>query len=156
MHGRFYRCGAWLWIVTGVVHTTADVLMRLFPSAAKAPVRTALRALPFDLLGMRSDYYRLTTGFSLAMGTAIALAGVLFLVIAGLVGETAERARPACWIGLVASVGLLALMVTVLQLPPPIITFALASLAFAAALVAPTRVSVSRSEQGQAVKKDPA
>ena len=145
MSFRFYRIGAWLWIITGVVHNTGQLLARLFPSAANEPVRAALRDLPFELLGMRSDYYRLITGFSLAMGTSIALVGVLFLLIARLVADTADRARPACFVGLAASVGLFALSVTVLQLPPPIVTFALASLAFAAALFAPTRVSISRT-----------
>ena len=145
MNFRFYRIGAWLWIITGVVHNTADVVSRLFPSAAEEPVSTALRNLPFELLGMRSDYYRLTTGFSLAMGTSIVLAGVLFLLIARLTVDTADRARPACFIGLAASVCLLALTVTVLQLPPPIVTFALASLAFAAALFTPTRVGISHA-----------
>jgi hypothetical protein len=79
------------------------------------------------------------------MGTSIVLAGVLFLLIARLTVDTADRARPACFIGLAASVCLLALTVTVLQLPPPIVTFALASLAFAAALFAPTRVGISHA-----------
>lgn len=68
--------------------------------AAEARNDVALRALSFELLGMRSDYYKLTMGFSLAMG-------------------------------------LFALSLSVLQLPPPIVTFSLASLAFAAALIAP-------------------
>ncbi|MEO7911189.1 MAG: hypothetical protein ABIV47_16210 [Roseiflexaceae bacterium] len=142
---RLYRIGAWLWIITGVGHNTIDVLARLFPSAAKEPVRAALRNLPFELLGMSNNYYRLIMGFSLAMGTSIALAGVLFLLIAHLAADTAARARPACFVGLAASVGLFALSAIVLQLPPPIVTFALASLAFAAALVGPTRASVSRT-----------
>jgi hypothetical protein len=66
-------------------------------------------------------------------------------LIARLTVDAADRARPACFIGLAASVCLLALTVTVLQLPPPIVTFALASLAFAAALFAPTRVGISHA-----------
>lgn len=143
MSFRFYRIGAWLWIITGIVHNTGDVLSRLFPSAAKAPVRAALRDLPFELLGMNSDYYKLTMGFSLAMGTSIALVGVLFLLIARLTAGIAAQARPACFVGLAGSVALLAISVAVLQLPPPMVTFALASLAFAAALFASTRSGVS-------------
>jgi hypothetical protein len=145
MNLRFYRIGAWLWIVTGVVHNTADVLGRLFPSVAKEPVRAALRDLPYERLGMSNNYYRLIMGFSLVMGTAIAIAGVLFLLIARLADDTADRARPACIVGLAASVGLFALSVIVLQLPPPVVTFALASLAFATALFGPTRDGVSRT-----------
>ncbi|WP_368564308.1 hypothetical protein [Pseudoxanthomonas sp. UTMC 1351] len=136
---RFYRTGAWLWIITGITHNLFDLLSRLFPSAAKEPVRTALHNLSFEFLGMHSDYYQLTMGFSLAMGTSIALAGVLFLLIARLTTDTAVRARPACVVGLVASMVLLALSVTVLQLPPPMVTFALATLAFAAALFTSAR-----------------
>jgi hypothetical protein len=148
MNFRFYRIGAWSWIITGVVHSTIDILTRLFPSAAKEPARATLRNLSFELIGMRNDYYSLIMGFSLAMGTSIALAGVLFLLIARLAADTTDRARPACFVGLAASVGLLALSVTVLQLPPPIVTFALASLAFAAALFTPTRVGISRNYHG--------
>ncbi len=133
MNLRFYRIGAWLWVITGVVHNTGDVLARVFPSAAREPIRVALRELPFELLGMRSDYYSLNMGFSLAMGTSIAIAGILFLMIARLTFDAADRARPACFVGLAASIVLLVLSVTVLQLPPPMITFALATLAFAAA-----------------------
>jgi len=145
MNFRFYRIGAWLWIITGVVHNAGDILARLFPSPAKEPIRATLRGLTFELVGMRNDYYNLIKGFSLAMGTSIALVGVLFLMIARLAAGTPDRARPACLVGLVASAGLFALSVVVLQLPPPIITFALASLAFAAALLAPTRAGVSRT-----------
>ncbi len=137
MSFRFYCIGAWLWIITGVGHSIADVLSRAFPSAADKLADAALSDLPFEFFGMNSDYYRLTMGFSLAMGTSIALVGVLFLLIAGLAANTTDRARPACFVGLAASVGLFVLSVAVLQLPPPIITFALASLAFAAALFTP-------------------
>jgi hypothetical protein len=143
MSFRFYRIGAWLWIITGVAHSMADVLSRLFPTAAKEPVRAALRNLPFEFLGMNSDYYKLTMGFSLAMGTSIALVGVLFLLIARLTAGTAARTRPACFVGLAASLGLLAISITALQLPPPMITFTLASLAFAAALFTSAQSSAS-------------
>lgn len=141
---RFYRTGAWLWVITGITHNLFDLLSRLFPSAAKEPVRTVLYNLPFEFLGMNSNYYRLTMGFSLAMGTSIALAGVLFLLIARLAG-TAVRTRPACFLGLAASVALLAISIAALQLPPPIVTFSLASLAFAAALFASRRSAISRA-----------
>jgi hypothetical protein len=143
MSFRFYGIGAWLWIITGVTHTLFDLLSRLFPSAAKEPVRTALHNLPFEFLGMSSDYYRLTMGFSLAMGTSIALVGVLFLLIARLTAGAAARTRPVCLVGLAASLGLLAISITALQLPPPMITFALASLAFATALFTSARSSAS-------------
>ena len=145
MSFRFYRIGAWLWIITGVTHNLFDLLSRLFPSAAKEPVRTALRNLPFEFLGMNSDYYKLTMGFSLTMGTSIALVGVLFLMIARLTTDNAVRTRPACLVGLAASVVLLALSVTVLQLPPPMATFTSASLAFAAALFTSARSGASHA-----------
>lgn len=137
-----YRIGAWLWVVTGIVHTLGDALSRLFPMPAKEPVRAALRGLSFEILGMHNNYYNLTMGFSLAMGTSIAVAGVLFLFIGRLVADAAYRARPACFVGLYASVALLTLSVFVLQLIPPIVTFALASLAFAAELLSQRRVAL--------------
>lgn len=145
MNFRFYRIGAWLWIMTGVIHTMSDISGRLFPSPAKEPIRATLRGLTFELVGMSNDYYNLIMGFSLAMGTSIALVGILFLMVARLVPGTPDRARSARFVGLVGSLGLFALAITVLQLPPPIITFALASLAFAAALLAPTQVTISRA-----------
>lgn len=145
MNFRFYRIGAWLWIITGVVHTMSDILGRLFPSPAKEPVRSTLRSLTFELVGMSNDYYNLIMGFSLAMGASIALVGILFLMVARLAAGTPDRARAAGLVGLAGSLGLFSLAITVLQLPPPIITFALASLAFATALLAPTQAGVSRA-----------
>ena len=135
MNLRLYRAGAWLWIITGVVHNIGDVLSRMFPPAAKEPIRATLRELPFEVFGMKSNYYSLTMGFSLAMGTSIALAGVLFLITANMSTGVADRVRPACLAGIVASLVLLFLAIAVLQLLPPIVTFTLASVAFSAAVL---------------------
>ncbi len=58
---------------------TGDVLARVFPSSCQRADPRALRELPFELLGMRSDYYSLNMGFSLAMGTSIASRAFSFL-----------------------------------------------------------------------------
>ncbi|WP_436496053.1 LIC_13387 family protein [Actinokineospora sp. HUAS TT18] len=131
MHPLLYRVGAWCWIITGVGHLTGEVLLRLSnPTDADA----ALRGHFFELMGTRRSLMDMMTGFGIAMGVAILLVGVLFLLIARLTADSPGRARPAGLMGLAASVGLLALAIAVLP-PPPIATFTVASLAFAAALI---------------------
>ncbi len=71
-------------------------------------------------------------------------------MIARLTFDAADRARPACFVGLAASIVLLVLSVTVLQLPPPMITFALTTLAFAAA---PPPVVAEVSPDGQKAQR---
>lgn len=131
---RWFRIGAWLWIVTGVGHNSLDLIGRAFPTDAEKSAQEALRAIPLDFMGMGGDYARIVNSFSLLMGTAVAVAGVMVLFIARLTAERPGRARPACLFALAASLALFAMSAFMLQLPPPIVTFALASLAFAAAL----------------------
>ena len=131
MRNRFYSAGAWCWIVTGTVHDTLDVIMRISPPESEAPLNTTLRALPFDVLGMGRNYYEVTMGISLGMGLAMVFAGVLFLFIAHTVTDE-HHARQAAMIGVGASVALFAIALFLEPLPP-ILTFGLATLCFAAA-----------------------
>ncbi|MGW4720765.1 LIC_13387 family protein [Nocardia sp. NPDC004260] len=133
----FYRIGAWCWIITGIGHSAGDVYLRLRPSAEDKTFEAVLRNEPFELMGTQRSHYQLFMGFSLAMGIAMALVGVLFLMLARFAAEPGQ-ARQAGFVGLAASLGLLMLSVA-LEPPPPIVLFALASLAFAAAVVAPVR-----------------
>ena len=132
MPNRFYSAGAWCWIATGTVHDALDVIMRISPPESEAPLNATLRALPFDLLGMGRSYYEVTMGISLGMGLAMVFTGVLFLFVARTVTDT-RHAHQAAMIGLGASLAMLAIAVSFEPLPP-IVTFGLASLCFAAAL----------------------
>jgi ABC-type Na+ efflux pump permease subunit len=133
----FYRVGAWCWIITGLGHTAGDVYLRLMPSDDDEAFDAVLRNQTFELMGAQRSHYELFMGFSLAMGISIALVGVLFLMLARFAAEP-RQARQAGFVGLAASLGLLALSAA-LEPPPPIVLFTLASLAFAAAVIAPVR-----------------
>ncbi|MEV6276916.1 hypothetical protein [Nocardia sp. NPDC051832] len=133
----FYRVGAWCWIVTGLGHTAGDVYLRSRPSKADATLDTVLRNHPFELMGTQRSHYELFMGFSLAMGISMALVGLLFLMLARFATEP-RQVRQAGFLGLAASLGLLALSVA-WEPPPPIVLFTLASLAFAAAVFVPVR-----------------
>lgn len=144
MHLVLYRVGAWCWLVTGIGHLIGEVLLR----PPSSPAGAAMADHYVDMLGLRRSLMELMTGFGVAMGLAIALAGVLFLLIARLAADAPERARTAAFAGLAASAILLALALAVLP-PPPIVTFTLASLAFAAALVVtPRRVRPGVARRG--------
>lgn len=126
----FYRVGACCWIVTGLGHTAGDVVMRLAPPEADNAFDAMLRDHPFELLGTQTSHYDLYMGFSLAMGLAIGLVGLLFLLLERFATQPGQK-RSAGMVGFAASSGLLALSIALLP-PPPIIFFAIASVAFAA------------------------
>ncbi|MFI6292786.1 hypothetical protein ACIBEJ_14445 [Nonomuraea sp. NPDC050790] len=129
MRVPLYRTGAWCWIITGVGHTAGDLALRISSPAADRDLDALLRSRPFDLLGTSTSHYDLYMGFSLAMGLAIALVGLLFLMLERFTQDPA-RLRSAGAVGLAASLGMLVLSVVLLPLPP-IVFFTIASAAFA-------------------------
>ncbi|WP_306361436.1 hypothetical protein [Nocardia sp. CC227C] len=131
-----YRIGAWSWIATGGIHSTADVVARFV--VADTPAEQVMRGERFELAGRSNDLYTLNMGFSITMGYSMVLAGVLFLLAARR-ADPIERTRPIAFVGLAFSLGALALAVAVVKMPPPILTFGIASLAFSAAVITPVR-----------------
>ncbi|WP_067857281.1 LIC_13387 family protein [Nocardia shimofusensis] len=129
----FYRVGAWCWIATGLGHTVGDIALRLSPPEADSAFDDMLRDHPFELMGAQTSYYDLYMGFSLAMGLAIGLVGVMLLMLERSATRPGQN-RPAAMVGFAASSVLLALSITLLP-PPPIIFFAIASVAFAVGVV---------------------
>ncbi|MEV4491304.1 hypothetical protein AB0K04_14430 [Micromonospora coxensis] len=132
MRNTVYRVGAWCWIITGLGHTATDIAMRLSPSDTDREFDAMLRDHPFALMGMQTSHYELFMGFSLAMGLAIALVGILFLMLERFASEPGQ-VRVAGTVGLATSLALLALSVALLP-PPPIVLFTIAGVAFAVAV----------------------
>lgn len=129
-----FRLGANLWLFTGVAHTAIDLVSRVFPSPAQHAVRTAAQGLQFHVLGVTNSYANLTGGFSLGLGVSMSLAGWLLVHVARLAPDDFGRVRTVCAVAGAASLAMLGLSVALVRLPPPIITFSLASAAFAGAL----------------------
>lgn len=128
-----YRVGAWCWIVTGIGHLSVDALLsRASPSPEAARLNAAMRESVFAIGGIRRTSLDVVNGISVAMGLALVLVGVLFLMVARVAGS-AEQTRGAAALGLVASLVFLAVAAVLLPLPP-IVTFTVASASFAIAL----------------------
>ncbi|GAB3864881.1 hypothetical protein GCM10029963_76030 [Micromonospora andamanensis] len=140
MRSSFYRTGAWFWIITGLGHTAGDIAMRISPSDADREFDATLREHVFSLMGTHTSHYDLFMGFSLAMGLATALAGLLFLMLERF-AAVPRQVRAAAIVGLGTSSGMLALSIAVFPLPP-IVFFTIASVAFAVAVFS-GRVSTS-------------
>lgn len=137
MNTRFYRIGAWAWIVCGLGHSTLDVLSRLQPSSS-TKVDDLLRGESFVLGGQQRTYYEVFMGISLMMGLAIALVGALLLFI-GRLSLTSRQARQVVAIALVASLTGLGISIA-LEPWPAVLWYAIAAPCFAVALRAgPTR-----------------
>ena len=133
MSSILYRVGAWCWIVTGLAHLIIDAALSLAPASPdSARLNAAMRAHAFAVGGIRRTTLDLFNGISITMGLAIAVAGVLFLMIARF-AETMERARGAAAFGLVASLTSLAVAVVFLPIPP-IVTFTVSSTSFGVSL----------------------
>lgn len=154
MHLVLYRIGAWCFIVNGLGHLAGEVILALSPDPANATLDAALRDHYLELFGQRRSFLDVELGIGLGMSLAMVLAGVLFLLVARLAGDATDRARRAACVGLAAS--LTGLVITVALLPPPpIILFALASLAFAAALIVrPARPSLEVRNVGDRADLD--
>lgn len=128
-----YRVGAWCWIVTGIGHLSVDALLsRASPSPEAARLNAAMRESVFAIGGIRRTSLDVVNGISIAMGLALVLVGVLFLMVAR-VASSAEQIRGGAALGLVASLVFLAVAAVLLPLPP-IVTFTVASASFAIAL----------------------
>jgi len=125
--GSSFRVGAWCWIITGAVHTLADIFLRLSPSAADDSIDAAMRAHPFELLGLQRTYYEVTMGFSLAMGLSMVFVGILLLHVHVLTPPAGLR--KAAVLGLAMSAVALAISAW-LEPPPPIVLFSVACVAF--------------------------
>ncbi|MGY0236896.1 LIC_13387 family protein [Longispora urticae] len=126
-----FRVGAWSWVVTGVGHTVLDTLMSLRPTPpADEAITAAMKAHTLEIGGIARSTSDLLNGFSIAMGLAIALVGVLFLVVA----RSVPQLVGVTWLGLGASLTMLALA-AVLMPSPPIVLFSVASLGFGLSLV---------------------
>lgn len=124
---RSFRIGAWCWIITGAGHTLGDIYLRNFASDADESIDAAMRAHPFDMLGLHRTYYEVTMGFSLAMGLCMVFVGVLLLYIHRLTPR--QGLRPAAILGLTMSAAALAISAW-LEPPPPIVLFSVACVAF--------------------------
>lgn len=128
-----YRVGAWCWIVTSIGHLSLDAALSLAPASPdSARLNAAMRENVFAIGGIRRTSLDVMNGISITMGLAIALVGILFLMIARVAGS-AEQMRGATALGLVAS--LASLTVAAIFLPlPPIVLFTVSSASFAVAL----------------------
>lgn len=127
---RAFKVGAWAWIATGAGHTLGDIYSRVSAAGTTTALDDAMRAEPFDLMGLHRTYYDVTMGFSLAMGTCMVCVGILFLWIVRVTGQ--QSLRPAALLALAMSA--VALGITAwLEPPPPIVLFTLACFAFALA-----------------------
>ncbi|MDC0673779.1 LIC_13387 family protein [Nannocystis radixulma] len=128
-----YRVGAWCWIATGIGHLSIEAALSLASASPEsARLKAAMRENVLAIGGVPRTSLDVVNGISIAMGLALVLAGVLFLMIARVAGS-AEQTRGAAGLGLVASLVLLVVAVIFLPLPP-IVTFTASSASFAVAL----------------------
>ncbi|MFD0556453.1 hypothetical protein ACFQ3B_05275 [Stackebrandtia endophytica] len=140
MRWTAFRIGAIAWIFTGIVH---DILEFVLPGD---PELTALmRTSDMEIGPVTLNSEQLIRGVSLGMGLAMATVGVLLWMMVDLLRERPNMARRFGIVAVVASAALLA--VAVLFVPgPPLVTFSVATIAFALALV-PRRTRV-RTQTG--------
>lgn len=143
MNVSAYRMGAWCWVLTGVGHLALDSLKR-FRSDSENPVAHQLRVLPFEILGMKTNYQDLITGFSLLMGTAILMVGISLLLLCRDNQENPRRS--AVFVGAVGSMVASVISLAYIKLLPPIILFSVAAIAFIVALLA-QKTQVSTQEE---------
>lgn len=123
---KWFRAGAWLWIVTGTGHLLGDIYLR---ATTVTEIDTLMRAHSLDLMGIRRTYYQLMMSFSLAMGVALVFVGILLLYVAKVVPDIRRIA------GLALAMSLLSLTMSVwLDPPPPIVLFSLACVCFGLSL----------------------
>jgi hypothetical protein len=132
---QLFRTGAWCWVIAGVGHSILEAVRLTRPTPETTPaITTAMRAHTVNIGGLPRNMQDLLTGFSLTMGFALALTGVLFLVLARAVPQLIEDRTGLTALGLGAS--LTVLTVAVLLLPtPPIFLFTVASLSHGLSLL---------------------
>lgn len=131
-----FRTGAWCWVITGAGHSALEfVRLTGQPAESDAAVTTAMRAHTVEFGGVTRSMYDFITGFSLAMGFAIALSGVLFLALARTAPHTIRDRSGLTWLALGATLAFLTL--AALFMPsPPIVLFTVGSLSFGLSLLA--------------------
>lgn len=134
MNTRYYQAGAWCWILNGTGHTLGDIALRLSSNDSDSALNTALRNEPFELLGVERSEYTMTMGFSLATGLLLVTVGVLFSILLKVAAAAGEQTQRRIGIGALATSLAFLAFATAFFPPPPIILFALAGLAFAAAI----------------------
>lgn len=137
MNPAAFRVGAAAWVVTGVGHGVLEFVLRGDPE-----LNAAMRESRIEVGPVRLDAESLNRGVSLAMSLAMVFVGVLLWMIADLLRSDPDRLRPFGIVALGASI--LALGLAVWWVPgPPLVTFAVATVAFAAALFARSRAQVT-------------
>lgn len=126
-----FRIGSWAWIATGVGHLSLMGVMALGdadPAAARATA--AAKDVEFALGGVQRTLYEVDLGINVVMSIALVFGGLACLVVAK--AGPVPRALAA----LVSATSLALFAVSVVLLPsPPIVLFAVASLAFGHAFV---------------------
>ncbi|GAB3760301.1 LIC_13387 family protein [Microlunatus parietis] len=131
MNATAIKVGAGAWMFTGVVHDILEFVLRGDPA-----MDAALRASTIQVGPVSLNAESLTRGVSLAMGLAMFVVGLLLWMITRAV--PAERLRPFGIVALVASLAALGLAIILIP-GPPVITFAVASIAFVIALATRSR-----------------
>ena len=135
-----FRVGAWSFIVVGVGHLGFELVHQLHD--APSAIDTQLRAQTVAVRGMHRNLFALHLGFSIAMALFVIACGALGLVFARAVPDLTRRAPGVVWLNLALALVGLALAIWAFP-PPPIVAFAVASLAFGLALGPEPRASVS-------------
>ncbi|MBZ2198549.1 LIC_13387 family protein [Occultella gossypii] len=142
MRWTAFRVGAIAWVFTGVAHDILEFVLPVDPELTAAMRASNIQVGPATL-----NAELLNRGVSLAMGLTMIVVGVLLWMIADLVRSGPERGLRFGVVALVSSAALLAVAVVLIP-GPPLVTFTVATIAFAVAL-APRR---ARSQaQGGAV-----
>ena len=125
-----FRVGAAAWMFTGVVH---DILELVLP--ADPELDAAMRATSLELGPVSLQADLLNRGMSLSMGLAMLVVGLLLWMIAEALEAPSHRMRTFGVVALVSSAAALALAVVFVP-GPPLVTFTVATVAFAVALLA--------------------
>ncbi len=118
-------------MVVGVGHLAFELAHRL--SGESSPIETELRGQTIEVMGLRRNLFVLHLGFSVAMAVFVFACGALGLLFARAVPDLPRRAPAVVRFNLVLALAGLALSIWAFP-PPPIVAFAVASVAFALAL----------------------
>ncbi|MFD2792406.1 hypothetical protein ACFS27_02475 [Promicromonospora vindobonensis] len=125
-----FRVGAAAWMFTGVVHDILELVLQADPELDAAMRATFIEIGPISL---QADL--LNRGVSLSMGLAMFVVGLLLWMIATALEAPSRWMRPFGVVALASSAAALGLAVVFVP-GPPLVTFAVATVAFAVALLA--------------------
>jgi hypothetical protein len=125
-----FRVGAAAWMFTGVVHDILELVLPLDPELDAAMRATFIELGPVSL---QADL--LNRGVSLSMGLAMLVVGLLLWMIASALEAPSRWMRTFGVVALVSSAAALGLAVVFVP-GPPLVTFTVATVAFAVALLA--------------------